>query len=138
VNFIRRLFMSSGQFPEEIRTQLAAEGVVMMVEGLRASITWRHYRAPGRRYSWRRIGTYGGVAVTGERLMVWAARHRQIDVPLRNPLIREIEASVDKPGRLLLAFDAHAFHENTSGRIEIRLNTQQADHVADLVSRVPA
>ena len=50
-------------------------------------------------------------------------------------LIREIEASVDKPGRLLLAFDAHAFHENTSGRIEVRLNTEQAGHLAELVSQ---
>jgi hypothetical protein len=138
VNFIRRLFMRTGEFSEEMRTQLAAEGVVVMETGLKGSITWRHYRAPGRRSSYRRMGTYLSFALTSERLVVWGAGHPQIDVPLRHPLIREIEASVDKPGRLLLAFDAHAFHENTSGRIEVRLNTEQADHLAELVSQAAA
>jgi hypothetical protein len=135
VNFIRRLFMRTGQFPEEMRTQLAAEGVVVMETGLKGSITWRHYRAPGRRSSYRRVGTYISIALTTERLVVWGAGHPQIDVPLRHPAIREIEASVDEKGRLLLAFDAHAFHENTSGRIEVRLNSEQAGRLAELVNQ---
>jgi hypothetical protein len=64
VNFLRRPFQRSGQFSEEMRTQLTAEGVVVMEEGLKVSITWRHYRAPGRRYGYRRMGTNGGIAVT--------------------------------------------------------------------------
>jgi hypothetical protein len=135
VGFFRRLFMSSGRFSEEMRTQLVGEGVVVMEEGLKGSITWRHYRSRNRRSNWARKGTYASIALTSERLVVWALGHPQIDVPLRHQLIRAIEASVDKPGRLLLAFDAHAFHEDTSGRIEVRLNTEQADHLAELVSR---
>ena len=138
MNLIRRLFMRTGEFSEEMRTQLVAEGVVVMETGLKGSITWRHYRAPGRRSSYRRVGTYVSIALTTERLVVWGAGHPQIDVPLRHPLMREIEASVDKPGRLLLVFDAHAFHENTSGRIEVRVNTEQADHLAELVSQAAA
>ena len=135
MNFFRRLFMGSGQFPEAMRTQLGAEGVVVMEENLPGSITWRHYRAPGRRYGYRRLGTRGSVALTSERLVVWGAGHPQIDVPLRHPLIRAIEASVDQPGRLLLAFDAHAFHDDTSGQIEVRLKTERADHLVELVNQ---
>ena len=135
VDFLRRLFMRTGEFSEEMRAQLVAEGVVVMEENLPASITWRHYRAPGRRYGYRRMGTRGSVALTTERLVVWGAGHPQIDVPLRHPLVRAIEASVDQPGRLLLAFDAHEFHDNTSGRIEVRLKTEQAERLVELVNQ---
>jgi hypothetical protein len=127
------MFMGSGDFPEDLRSTLLAEGVVVMDEDRRGSITYRHYRAPGRRYGWRKVGMKGAVAVTAERVVVWGARGLQIDVPLRAPLIHALEPSVEEPDRLVIAYDANAFHPDRSGRVEVRLRTAEAGRVAELL-----
>ena len=38
-----------GRLPDDLRSQLAAEGILLIEEGVPADIAYRHYRAPGRR-----------------------------------------------------------------------------------------
>jgi len=52
-------------------------------------------------------------------------------VPLDDPLLRAIEPSLEKPGRLCLAYDAGAFHADRSGRVEVRLATPQAERIVE-------
>lgn len=48
-----------------MRPVLAAEGIVLEDEGVSGSVTFRDFRAPGRRYSLRKSWFLGSLVVTG-------------------------------------------------------------------------
>jgi hypothetical protein len=132
---LRRLLAGSGQFPAELRTALEAEGIMALDEGLRGSITYRKYRAPGRYSSFRKEATSGAVAVTGQRLVVWAGHGKHIDVPLVHPSRALIEVGLDAPDRIHFRYDAATFSQSRSGTVEIRLRTERAGHLVELLNR---
>jgi hypothetical protein len=116
---------------ELLRAALAAEGVQVLAEKLRGSITYRNFRSPGRYSNWRKVSTRGTVALTGRRLLVVAGRGQTIDVPFDDPRRTLLELSVDKPGRLCIAITAPDDAE-WSGTIEIRLKTPLAEQIVEL------
>ena len=61
-----------GRLPDDLRSQLAAEGILVIEEGVPATTIYSHYRAPGRRGNWR--GDYLlAFAMTERRLLVYGA-----------------------------------------------------------------
>lgn len=132
---LRMLFgLGSGRLPEQLRAELAAEGLVLLEEELIGSVTYRRYRAPGEWASWRKEAAAGAIAVTAGRLVVWAGRMRHIDVPLAHPVRATIEVVVDRPDRVCFAYEAGTTNSSRSGRVEVRLRTAQAGRVAQLLT----
>jgi hypothetical protein len=121
-------FFYSGKLPDPLRAELEAEGVVLLEEGLRGTLTYRNYRAPGRRYGMRKVRIAGVIAVTRLRVVVWGAG-RQVDVPLGYP---GVEVARDGDEKVMFAFDASAFHTDRSGRVEVRLRTPSAARIVEL------
>jgi hypothetical protein len=134
VNPLRRMLLGSGRLPAELGSDLAMESLLLLDEGLSGSITFRHYRAPRSRSSWRKEPISGAIAVSSRRLVVWAGRSKHIDVPLTHPLRTAIEVTVDRPGRVCFGYDAAAFNTSRSGRVELRLRTAHAARVAELLT----
>jgi hypothetical protein len=126
---LRRLLFGSGRLPDDLRAELTGEGLVVLDEGLTGSITLRHYRAPGQRSAWKRHAVSGAIAVTGRRLVVWAGRGKNIDVPLDGALRSAVEVTSERPDRICFAYDAGRFNPSRSGRIEVRLRTTQAPQI---------
>jgi hypothetical protein len=134
MNPLRRLFVGAGRFPDGLRAELAAEGPVVLEEGLSGSVTYRDYRAPGRRSSWRKEAASGAIAITRTRLVVRAGRMKHIDVPLNHPVRASIATGTDRPGRIWFAYDAGATDPNRAGRVEVRLRTAQATRILQLLT----
>ena len=138
MNPLRRLLLGSGRLPVQVRALLAAEGVVLLDEALSGSITYRDYRAPGTYYSLRKVAVSGAIVVTNERLVVWAARGRIVDVPLRDPLrdALMIVPTGQPPDGLTFRFDASAFSPDRSGTVEVYFRTAAAPAVRQLLHAV--
>jgi hypothetical protein len=117
-----RLLLGGGTLPDDLRAQLTAEGLDQEEEGVRGTITYRHYRAPRRRSSWRRQWIRAALAITDRRLLVAIRGRPVVDVPWDDPRLERMEIAVEDD-RLLIAFDPGLFDEGTSGRIELRLRT---------------
>ena len=115
-----------GGLPRSVRRLARSEGVREIAEGVRGSMTTRNFRAPGRANNFRREGFLGSVVITGQRLMAYSWRRRQINIGLDDPALAALEVSVPRPGILLLAFDAGAFQPDWSGRVEFRFHTERA------------
>jgi hypothetical protein len=130
---IRRLLLGSGRFPAELRSALESEGILALDEGVAGSITYRRYRAPGRRYGWKRSALVVALAVTRERIVIHARGGLLADLPHADPRAAEVECGVDEAGRLRFASDASKFHPDRSGEVELRLRTARAQAVADAV-----
>lgn len=122
----------------QVRALLATEGVVLLDEGLSGSITYRDYRAPGTYSSFRTVAVSGAIVVTGERLVVWAAKSKAIDVPLRDPLRASIAVipSGDPPDEITFRYNAAAFSPDRSGSVEIHFRTAATAAVMHLLNVV--
>jgi hypothetical protein len=128
-----RLLLGVGRFPEDFYASLLAEGMSLLEEDLRVTITYRGHRTPRRRSSWRKVSTFGAIAVTEQRVVVWGARGKQIDVPFEDPRFKALEIGVEQPDNVLIAFDASAFDRSSSGRVELRLRSERPEVIAHAV-----
>ncbi|WP_018636472.1 hypothetical protein [Parafrankia elaeagni] len=134
MNPLRRILLGAGQLPAPLRDELEAEKLVLLAEGLPGSITYRHYRAPGQRSNWRKEAVTGAIAVTALRLVVWAGRGKNIDVPLAGPFLAAIEIGLESPNQVRFAYDAGKFSPVRSGAVEVRLRTPRAADVVALLA----
>ncbi len=119
-----------GRVPRRLRPALEAEGLVLVDEGLRGSIAYRHFRAPGKRFRRRREWFTGSVVLTRARFLVFAYGRRLVNVPLDDPRLAGIDVREQAPFTLLLGFDAGLFHPERSGRVEISFRTGHATELA--------
>ena len=126
---LRRLLFGSGRLPDDLRAELAREDLVVLEEGLMGSITLRHYRAPGKRSSWKKQAVSGAIAVTAHRLVVWAGGAKNIDIPRTDPSRTAITITTDRPDRICFAYDAARFDPSRSGQVEVRFRTTRAPQI---------
>jgi hypothetical protein len=120
-----RLF-GLGKVPKRILPNLEQEGIVLLDEGISGSVTFRNFRAPGRRHSWRRSWFTGSLVLTGKRFAAFAFSKAIINVPLGDDRINELRCSLEGKATLCVHFDPSAFHEGWSGALECRFSTPQA------------
>src|SRR5207237_8746057 len=97
--------------------QLKNEGVILLDEGVKGSVTYRNFRAPGKRFSWRRQAFTGSIALTKTRLLGLWSSNTIINVPLADERIRAMHYSLEGDDGLCVAFDASLFPADWSGRI---------------------
>jgi hypothetical protein len=105
---------------------LEQEGIVLLDEGIGGSVTFRNFRSPGRRSSWRRNWFTGSLVLTGGRFAAFAFSKPIINVPLGDDRLGQLQCSVEGETTLCVEFDAAAFHEDWSGSLECRFSTPQA------------
>jgi hypothetical protein len=136
VNPLRRVLLGSGRLSADLRASLAAEGIVLLEEGLSGSVTYRNYRSPRFAASWRKMAFTGAIAITGQRFVVAASRGgKPVDVPLTHELRRAVTVRTDRSDRVVFTVDPSAFDPRKSGTVEVRLRTPRAPEVAALLNR---
>jgi hypothetical protein len=108
-----------------LRSELYAEGIEVLDDAASATIIYRHYRAPGRRYGYRSTRTGVALALTDRRLLVQSRGGSVINVPWQQARSGGLMTTLDGD-RLLVAFEAAAFSANQSGRVEVRVRSPQA------------
>ncbi|HMF58376.1 MAG TPA: hypothetical protein VK619_18680 [Pyrinomonadaceae bacterium] len=129
-SFLYRLF-GAGKIPEHLAAQLKGEGILLLDEGVKGSVTYIDFRAPGRYSNWRRQWYTASIALTEVRLMGLRYSQTIIDVPLTDERIRSMQFSLEESDTLLVAFDPALFHKDWSGKIEYRFRTEQAQLFLD-------
>jgi len=115
-----------GKMPEQFRTTLNSEGILLLDEGIKGSVTYLDFRAPGKRFSWRRQAFSASIAITKVRLVALQYSNPAINVPFSDERIRRLRVSVEGDETLLVAFDPSLFHNDWSGTMEYRFHTSQA------------
>ena len=120
-----RLF-GLGKMPEQFKAALNSEGILLFDEGIKASVTYLDFRAPGKRFGWRRQWFSGCIALTQVRLVALQYSNPAINVPFTDDRIRRLRLSIEGDETLLIAFDPSLFHDDWSGTLEYRFRTSQA------------
>ena len=125
-----RLF-GFGKIPVEWMSQLQAEGILLLDEGLQGSVTLHHFHRPGKSTAWERRGFIASLALARARLLALNGSRPVIDVPLTDERFGQMRFTLEKSETLQVAFDAGLFHPDWSGPVEYRFRTPQAQHFLD-------
>src|SRR3954469_18787702 len=120
-----RLF-GVGKMPAQLAATLKSEGVILLDEGIKGSVTYLNFHAPGRHSDWRRVWFTASIALTQARLVGVQDSNTSINVPLTDERLRKMQFSVEEDGTLLVSFDPALFHTDWSGTMEYRFKTEQA------------
>jgi len=115
-----------GRVPKQTLPVLESEGIVLLDEGLRGSVTLRNYRAPGRIHSYKNMIFAGSLVITEQRFAGFAFSKPLINIPLHDDRLRALELSAPRAGLLRVGFDAAVFDIQRSGRVECRFRTENA------------
>ena len=84
------------------------------------------FRAPGKRYGFKRSWFIGSIAITQQRVVAFSFSRPIINLPLMPEQIKKLHCRLKDDAVLCIAFDAAAFHEGWSGSVEYRFTTSQA------------
>lgn len=125
-----------GKLPKKLAPTLADEGIVLLDEGIRGTVTLRKFRSPGRYHWYKRAGFAGSIVVTKTRFAAFMFSRAIINVPLDDERLGLLDVSVPEEGTLRVAFDATSFHEDWTGSVECRFRTANAAEALDTVQGV--
>ena len=114
-----------GKIPKAMLPVLEREGIVLQDEGLSGSATFKNFRAPGKRYSFRRTWFIGSIVITQQRVAAFSFSRPIINLPLTHEQLKKLRCSLKDESILCIAFDAAAFYEDRSGSVEYRFSTSQ-------------
>ncbi|MBJ7522062.1 MAG: hypothetical protein JHC84_20340 [Solirubrobacteraceae bacterium] len=122
-----------GYVPDALRAELDAEAVLILAEDCPGTLTYRNFRSPRRRASLKKQGIRAAVVVTSRRVVICRRSGPLLDVPFDDPRFAALEWEEDRPDRFCVGFDVAVFHDDWSGRWEIRLTT---DRTPEILARV--
>ena len=129
-----RLF-GIGRLPKRYASTLRREGIVLLEEGIGGTVTLKHFKAPGRRHSWKRSWFTGCLVLTEKTFAAFTLVRPLIYVPLADaPHLAALDCTIEKDGVLLITFDASTFNEDWSGIVECRFKTPLAKQFLDRVA----
>lgn len=141
MGFFGKLLLGTGRLKPELSAALGSEGLVALEEGLPASIRYRNFKAPGKRFHRRVTAERIGIGISEQRLVVYcrSGRVKLIDAPFSEPRLRAIEVSLHDQEALSIRIDYDRVEvPKVSGEIEIRARTPAAPHlVGQLNARLP-
>ncbi len=132
--FFYRLFRM-GRLPRQERERLAAEGLECLVEGIPITIAWRRFRQVGHRIHAHQQNATGAVAITRERLLVYAFSKRVLDIHLSDPTTDRVTIGCPNPDTLSIRLEAGDFNPDACGQITYWLMTAEAATLANLWRR---
>lgn len=120
-----RLF-GVGRVGSELRRELEDEEIVALDEGIGGWIIERNLRSPSR-ISFYRVRSFTGfLALTHERIRLYAYGRPQINLPLADPRLSDLHVGLPDPGRIVISLDYGLFREGWRGTAEFRLRTDSA------------
>ncbi len=125
IGLIARLLLAKGRLPTDVRQQLDGERLVLLAEGIPGILVRGAGSATGRRARPRKAGTIAAVAITQQRLLIFAAGEPLVDVTWDSGDARDLDVTADDRG-LHVAFDAERFAADRSGRVELSLRIADA------------
>jgi len=131
-----RLF-GVGRIPPQVLPQLELEGVVVSDEGVKSSVTYRDFKAPGKRFGWKRQWFPASIILTRTRLVAFWFSNPMINVPLSDERLKLMRFAIED-NDMYVSFDAGLFHSDWSGSLEYRLRTERAAQIIESLQQLVA
>ncbi len=122
-----------GKIREPFLSELKSEEIIASDEGIKSTLTYKNFRAPGRYSNWKRRWFSGAIALTKKRLVLQQYSQPVINLELTDERFQKIKVSLETADTLLFEFEPHLFLADSSGQIEWRCRTPHAKIIADRI-----
>lgn len=133
-NAIREWFANRHKLPETQVAIFRSEGLLAIDECIKARLTYRNFKAPGKRFLYKTVWFRSTLVVTKTRVFATAYSKLAIDVPFADERFQQMHFSVDDGAMLLVSFDASLFQPKWSGTLEYRFKADNAQKVLDAIN----
>jgi hypothetical protein len=120
-----------GKISEKALNDLKGEEIIASDEGIKSTLTYKNFRAPGRYSNWKRRWFAGAIILTKKRLILQQYSQPVINLELTDARFKQIKISLETEDTLLFEFEPQLFLENSSGQIEWRCRTPHAKIIYD-------
>ncbi len=137
--------LGNGALKPHVRSELEAEGLVLVEEGLRGSIRYDRFKAPGKRFNGKVTGERLAIGLSEDRFVVYgrSGSVELMDSRYTSPRLGALTVAVEDGDKLALRVDYDRMDEaaqaGVSGTITIRARTPRAAEIAEqLLSRIAA
>ena len=134
VVFLAKFRLGDGRFDPGLWAVFEGEGLVHIEEGLRGSVRYRRFKAPGRRHHGKVTGERIGLAISKERFVVYcrSGSTKLIDAPFSDPRLGILDVSVEGNDTVSLRLDYdRAGVPKVSGEIRIVVRTSNAATIVE-------
>lgn len=132
--FPGRLF-GLAALPSRVRRTLEDEGLLFLQEGVRITVAYRKFRAPGKYFSGKTQVTWGALGVSRGRIIGYALRKRVLHLPFDDHrLIQAVKFSLVERKVLVISADQSAVAPNRSGLIELRYHMEAAPEAFSVIN----
>ena len=101
-----------GRVPKAFSAQIQQERLVLHDEGICGSLTFRNFRAPGKRCRWKRLWFDGAIVLTHERLFAFMRSRQIVGVSWDDPKIKNLNFFLKDDNLLCIEFDASTFEDS--------------------------
>ena len=131
MGLLGRLLLGAGTLRPQLRAELEEEGLVLLEEGLRGTLRYDHFKAPGRYHHGKVTPQRVALAISEERLVVYGSsgRAKLTDSPFASSDWDKVAVDV-VDGRVEIAVDYDRDDDpKVSGAILIRIHTPNADAI---------
>ena len=98
-----------GKIKEPLLSQLKSEEIIASDEGIKSTITYKNFRAPGRYSNWKRRWFSGAIALTKKRLILQQYSQPVINLELTDERFKKIKVSLETEDTLLFEFEPNFF-----------------------------
>jgi hypothetical protein len=129
-----KFHIGNGALKPKVRAALESEGVVLVEEGLRGSVRYERFKAPGRRFNGKVTGERIGLGMSEKRFVVYcrSGSTKLIDTEYSNPRLHLIDVELEGDDTVVFRIDYdRAEEKNVSGVIRILANTPNAARVVE-------
>lgn len=116
----------AGKIRETLFNELKGEEIIASDEGIKSTLTYKNFRAPGRYSNWKRRWFAGAIILTNKRLILQQYSQPVINIELTDERFQKIKISLETEDTLLFEFEPQLFLENSTGQIEWRSRTPHA------------
>jgi hypothetical protein len=131
-----RLLLGSGKLRRGVRTELESEGLVLLEEGLRGTIRYERFRAPGKRFDGKVVAVRMAIGVSERRLVIYGGwfGSELVDSPFDSPRFEAAEFTVEGGDTFSLRIDYDRLGEpRVSGQVAITARTANAALIIEQV-----
>jgi hypothetical protein len=138
MSWLGTLLLGKGTLRASMRAQLEREGLVLVEEGLGATIRYRRFRAPGRYHHGKIVAERVAIGISRKRVVMFCrnGRAKLVNSEYDSPHLRALDVSAaDDGGAVVFHVDYGKLdQEKVSGEIEMRVRTPNARRIAGEVN----
>jgi hypothetical protein len=134
MGLFERFRLGNGALKPKLRAELESEGLVLAAEGLRGTIRYDRFRAPGKRFHKKVSGERLAIALSEERFVVFcrSGSVELIDSAYANERLHALEVSLEGDDEVALRVDYDRLGQpSVSGAITIRAKTDRAAEIVE-------